>query len=408
MCLIAPGNGREPYCTGTIRSSRLSPRGCFQRFVSCRPNPDRPRSPKQADDRRIIMPIASLPALAGPLRHGVASSLLLAASFTLPSSLATAQVAGPNVNMVSGTTWPDGDPFLQRQNEPSIAVSTRNPLHLLGGANDYRTVDLPGLPEGKETGDAWLGAFRSVDGGGSWKSTLVRGYPQDQTGASPLHGYEAAADPVVRAGTNGLFYYSRIVFDRSLLRSAAFMARFMDLNNETVEPVRYIDTKVVASFNAGEAFIDKPWLETDVPRAGAQTVTLLVPQGNGAVSQTVPCGNAYMAWAEITGQGPTLRTRIMFSRSTDCGGTWSTPQPISLAGTVGQGASIAVVPATGRIYVAWRQFHLATVDCVQQKGYWKNTPSAWPVVSLTVGGVSYTKSQALVILQKSYPPSDAP
>ena len=25
-------------------------------------------------------------------------------------------IAGPNVNMVSGTTWPDGDPFLQRQN----------------------------------------------------------------------------------------------------------------------------------------------------------------------------------------------------------------------------------------------------------------------------------------------------
>lgn len=44
-----------------------------------------------------------------------------------------AQVAGPNVNMVSGTQWPTGDPFLQRQNEPSMAVSTRNPLHILAG-----------------------------------------------------------------------------------------------------------------------------------------------------------------------------------------------------------------------------------------------------------------------------------
>ena len=60
-----------------------------------------------------------------------------------------APVAGPSVNMVSGTQLPGGDPFLQRQNEPSMAVSSRNALHLMGGANDYRTVDLPGLPGGE-------------------------------------------------------------------------------------------------------------------------------------------------------------------------------------------------------------------------------------------------------------------
>ena len=46
----------------------------------------------------------------------------------------SAQIPGRNVNMVAGTKWPDGDPFLQRQNEPSIAASTRNPLHLFAGA----------------------------------------------------------------------------------------------------------------------------------------------------------------------------------------------------------------------------------------------------------------------------------
>src|SRR3954466_9300057 len=90
---------------------------------------------------------------------------------------ATAQIPGRNVYMVSGTKWPDGDPFLQRQNEPSLAVSSRNPAHLLAGSNDYRTVDLPGLPD-NETGDAWLGIFKSYDGGLTWRSTVHPGCPQ--------------------------------------------------------------------------------------------------------------------------------------------------------------------------------------------------------------------------------------
>lgn len=66
-----------------------------------------------------------------------------AAQAAAPVAAATGQglTVGRNVNMVSGTKWPTGDPYLQRQNEPSIAASTRNPLHLLAGANDYRTGD---------------------------------------------------------------------------------------------------------------------------------------------------------------------------------------------------------------------------------------------------------------------------
>ena len=123
------------------------------------------------------------------------SHVVLAVAALLAVGVARAQVPGPNVNMVSGTGWPGGDPFLQRQNEPSVAVSTRNPMHLLAGANDYRTVDLPGLPDDKMTGDAWLGVFTSSDGGATWRSTLIPGYPQEQSSTSPLHGYRRGGRP---------------------------------------------------------------------------------------------------------------------------------------------------------------------------------------------------------------------
>ena len=111
------------------------------------------------------------------LRTRVLVRLLVAIGVSLVSLAAQAQVPGPNVNMVSGTSWPGGDPFLQRQNEPSIAVSSRNALHLMAGANDYRTVDLPGLPD-YVNGDAWLGIFASLDGGQTWRSTLLPGTPR--------------------------------------------------------------------------------------------------------------------------------------------------------------------------------------------------------------------------------------
>lgn len=39
----------------------------------------------------------------------------------------------------------------------------------------------------------------------------------------------------------------------------------------------------------------------------------------------------------------------------------------------------------------------ALVNCVYTQGYWKNHPSAWPVTSLTVGGVVYTQAELLSI-----------
>src|SRR5688500_5830724 len=104
---------------------------------------------------RTMSPQGRTPEVRPRLRYRFAAALGVSLALSVAASHLSAQIVpGKNVNMVAGTDWPDGDPFLQRQNEPSIAASSRNDLHLLAGANDYRTVDLPGLPSTKPSGDA--------------------------------------------------------------------------------------------------------------------------------------------------------------------------------------------------------------------------------------------------------------
>jgi len=287
-----------------------------------------------------------------------------------------APTPGQNVNMVSGITWPDGDPFLQRQNEPSIAVSTRNACHLLAGANDYRTVDLNFLATG-ETGDAWLGLFKSFDCGASWQSTLLPGYPLDKTPEginSPLKKWNAASDPVVRSGPSGFFGYSGIAFTRGTNQGQVFFSRFVDLNNKengsgatgavssSADPIRYVGTSIIATGSA-RRFLDKPWMAIDIERGGAGC-TLQVPQPppNGVVTQSVGVGNIYIAFTAFnySQAGVLLSSQILFSRSSDCGATWSTPITLTANddddNSLNQGPTIAIDPRTGFVYVAWRRF----------------------------------------------------
>ncbi len=312
--------------------------------------------------------------------------------YLVAAHLAPGQVPGPNVNMFSGIQWPGGDPFLQRQNEPSIAISTRNPLHLLAGANDYRTIDLPSVPElgladpdSATVADAWLGVFKSRDGGLTWRSTLLPGYPQDNSAeglASPLKGLSAGADSTVRFGTNGIAYYSGIAFERKAGgNSAIFLARFIDDNNNEkagADTIRYLGTTVLARAS-NTHFLDKSWIAVDVPRGGAGSC--FIPAGNGAPAQTVRTGNVYLAYTDIISVSATnVYTNLKLATSRDCGANWRT---VVLnhggngerddqgddqgdgggngggedAGRVTyQGASIAIDPASGAVYVAWRRF----------------------------------------------------
>src|SRR5437762_7393439 len=268
----------------------------------------------------------------------------------LPVVAQNGEIAGRNVNMVSGKQWPGGDPFLQRQNEPSMAVSTRNLLHILAGANDYRTVDITFVNGSAENGDAWLGVFKSLDGGARWQSGLLPGFPQDVSPeglSSPLHGFQAAADASVRAGTNGLFYFGGIVFNRGTqgqVPSAVFVSRFIDNNNKEngdatklapnsapatpspapTDPIRYVDTQVVGSSKFLQ-FVDKPVVAVDVPRDSSKCNITTVQDGK-RFKQTIASGQVYVAYTVfLYNIANVQRSRIMFARSSTCGQSFTHP-----------------------------------------------------------------------------------
>jgi hypothetical protein len=354
----------------------------------------------------------------------------LVISFSIATSLhvARAQIPGENVNVVTGNVFPGGDPFLQRQNEPSIAVSSANPQHLLAGANDYRTVDLPDPGTPGMTGDAWLGLYKSLDGGQTWRSTLVPGYRQDtltcptaSTAApaaavakttcarkrgqlegklaqraavaaaakglaasadkcedgeapppavNPACGMEAGADPVVRAGTDGLLYYTGLLFQRDHSRSKIVLARFLDTNDrengdatQATDPIRHVDTVEVAAGNADAEgtglFVDKPWMAVDVPRGGAETCTIAVP---GGPARSFPAGAIYVGYSVITQvKNVDVSSDIVIRRSLDCGASWDAPVKLNgPTSTKNMGVVLAVDPVTGKVYAVWRRIASGT------------------------------------------------
>ena len=295
-----------------------------------------------------------------------------------------AQVAGPNINMVSGTQYPGGDPYLQRQNEPSMAVSTRNPQHLFAGANDYRSVDIPIPPDsGVETGDAWMGVFSSLDGGQTWKSTLLPGYPQDQTPtglASPLHAFSVATDPTVRAGTHGLFYYSGLVFSRGTnAASGVFVSTFQDQNNKgNGSPITYLNSTLIDSGTSGQ-FIDKPWIAVDVPRPGTSIGAATCSIGG----KTLTSGKVYIFYTIFLGHDAlNPHSQIREVSSSNCGRTWSKPFQLSQTLILNQGTVAAIDPGNGTVYVAWRQLASnGQLDSIQ-------------VGTSTNGGASFTVATA--------------
>src|SRR5437588_725963 len=160
------------------------------------------------------------------LRITVAGTLIAAA---MVSAIASFQPAAPNTRLtndnganggyVSDYTLATGNPYTDatlhecsisggRQNEPAIAVDPRNTSVLLGSSNDYCGVYNRGIPAGA-VGPIWLGYYRSENGGASFKSSLVPGYPDDTSPYAQLSQARTASagDPVIAWDAHGRAFY---------------------------------------------------------------------------------------------------------------------------------------------------------------------------------------------------------
>jgi hypothetical protein len=234
------------------------------------------------------------------------SALLLFLVFS--PSLAHSQLIGSNVEIA------DGGSSQRQRVEPTIAIDPHSPNVIVAGAQDYR---LKTLGEHR-----WNGFYRSTDGGLTWSSGLLPGYPGDtsQQGiASPLKRFNATSDPVLAFDRSGNVYYAGIAFNIGrtgwLADLTAFVAKYSNDGSS------YSGATLVYANGA-----DKPWITVDTTGGRFD-------------------GNVYLAFDFGCGDGEGM----CFTRSTDRGVTFS--DPVQLPTGLGLFPGIAVA-GNGDVFVS--------------------------------------------------------
>ncbi len=235
-----------------------------------------------------------------------------------------------------------------RQNEPSVAVDPRNTNVIVGSSNDYCGVYNDGVDDDGApipSGPIWLGYYRSTNGGVSFRSSLVPGYPGDNTPYAARSGLRTASagDAVLAWDLQGRLFVGTETSDDPAGTPKSFgdvgVARYVNPGgpaSATVNDGKEFQGSVIvdrgASGGSGQ-FNDKTAIEVD--RTG------------GACS-----GNVYFSYSRFNGSG---NNSIQFARSSDHGVTFSQPQKISASIHGVQFPDIAVT-SNGHVYVTYRQF----------------------------------------------------
>lgn len=324
-------------------------------------------------------------------------------AIALCRALVAAQQPGVNFNVISGNRDQFvGDRFLQRQVEPAVVVSTRNPDHILAAAIDYRMVDQAidvGVgnnrnavakagapvagPAPAASPDAWIGIYRTCNRFQTSYGGLLPGFPGDNSPAgvsSPLRGFTSASDPIGASLPGGQGFIGGMAFDRGG-RGVVFVSRFTDRNDREGASCWTHDFTTILDRSAASSdgsFLDKPSMASDINRSS---------------SDPAAPGTLYFAYSVFHGQekAGAFRTAIMFTRSTDGGVSFSRPVKVNMPSIRNQGTTIAVNPLDGRVYLFFRMFSPDNI------GY---------VVS-TDFGQSFSRV-ATVFPQNSYVPFDQP
>jgi hypothetical protein len=236
-----------------------------------------------------------------------------------------------------------------RQNEPSLAIDPRDSRVMVGSSNDYCAVyndgnDADGAPI--PSGPIWLGYYRSENGGRSFVSSLVPGYPGDtsQSGALARIRTASAGDPVEAWDAEGRLFMGAESSDDPAGTKKTFgdvwVATYVNpagaAGNTLDDGRKFVGSTVVAKGTSAPnllgKFHDKTSIEADRTTSACR-------------------GNVYFAWSRFTGNGG---VGIYFSRSTDHGRSFSTPMKLTEGVHDVQFPDIAIT-ASGELFVTYSQ-----------------------------------------------------
>jgi hypothetical protein len=292
-----------------------------------------------------------------------------AAALTLGTTTAVASTPGSDVRLtnddpstagyVSDYTLTTGAPYTDatlaecsrsrgRENEPAVAVNPRDPNVIVGSSNDYCGVYNDGVDDfnaPNPSGPIWLGYYRSENGGTSFTSSLVPGYPGDTSpyAARAQIRTASAGDPVVAWDGEGRLFAGSESSDDPAGTKKTF-------GDEWVATFANPQGPGGATANDGKEFV-----RSVVVARGTSAPNLLGNfQDKTAIeadhTQSVCRNNVYFANSRFSGANG--GANIYFYRSTDHGATFSSGTLLTKNVNDVQDPEIAVT-SNGHVYVTY-------------------------------------------------------